>query len=129
MALALLPHLCARHRSEILRTHADLEQWALDRCTLPGLGWALFVRDEVQVIGGVIDRGGVGTLWLAGRTGWARHVKHAIRVFRCIKDAGFAELRCRAYLDHHRALRFAEHLGFRRLEVRDNYVQYGMTPC
>lgn len=127
MALSLLPNLSARDRSEIRRTHPDLERWALDRCTLPGLGWALVIDHEVQAIGGVVDRAGVGTLWLAGRAGWTRHVRHALRVFREIRASGFQRLECKAYLDNRRAQRFAERLGFERLGVKDNLVHYGMA--
>lgn len=127
MALGLLPHLSARDRSEIKRTHPDLELWALDRCTLPGNAWALMTHHDVQVIGGVVSSRDTGTLWLAGRSGWTRHAKTVLKIFREIRAAGFRRLECKAYLDNPRAQRFAERAGFERLSVADNLVHYGMA--
>ena len=128
MALSILPHLSARDSSEIRRTQPDLEKWAMGRCMLPGMAVAIIAGGEVQAIGGVVDCNGVGTLWLAGREGWTRYVKHVLRVFREIQLAGFKRMECKAYLDNARAQRFVERLGFARIGVKGNLVHYGMTP-
>jgi RimJ/RimL family protein N-acetyltransferase len=128
MAISLLPHLAARDRAEVMRTHPDLEQWARERCALPGNAWALVKDDQVLAIGGVVHRGGVGTIWLAGRAGWTRHVKHALRVWREILAVGFNRLECKACADNQRARRFAERVGFQMLYVKNGFVHYGMAP-
>jgi hypothetical protein len=88
MALELAANLGARDRMEILRMYPDLDRWALERCTLPGNAWALIEDGQVIVAGGIVDQGTKGTLWLAGRTGWRRSVKHAVRIWRAIRESG-----------------------------------------
>lgn len=121
LALELVPNLSARDREEIARSCNSLEKWARGRAELGG--YALTVRGEVQAIGGVT---GDGTLWLAGREGWARYAKHVLRVFRVIR-ALYPSLHCRCYADNHAAQFFVERLGFQRGPVEHGIVHYGMT--
>lgn len=128
MLLALLPKLDATHRAEILRTHADLERWAVDRVTLPGVAWALFDGEEIVAAGGVVSEGVKGTLWLAGAVGWQRYVLHPVRIFRGVIEAKvYREFECQCSEDNLPAQRFAEYLGFSKRDVRDGLVNYARS--
>lgn len=127
--VALLPHLGARDRAEILRVFPTLEKWAVSRFDL-GAAWALVSGDEVIAIGGVVTgKDAEGVLWMAGREGWARrHIRHALRVFDVIKGfGGYAVLRCRCAVDNAVSRRFAERLGFEQIEGDSDFVTYGMA--
>lgn len=128
LARALVPNLGARDRMEIQRAYPDLDHWARSRCDLPGAAWAL-VGEEVLAAGGIIFEGATGVLWLAGREGWTRHVKHALRAFREIRASGVVKrLECKACADNTAAQRFAQRLGFRQLGAATGFVAYGMVP-
>lgn len=120
-ALALVPHLSSRDREEIARTCTSLEKWARRRAELGG--YALIVRGEVQVIGGVTAN---GTLWLAGRDGWGIYLKHVLRIFRMVR-AVYPELRCRCYADNLAAQYLVERLGFVRGHVESGIVEFRRT--
>lgn len=127
LARSLAPRLAARDRTEILRRYPDLERWARSRCEL-GAAWALVHGKDVLAAGGIIFEGATGILWLAGREGWTRHVKHALRVFREIKASGVVRrLECKACSDNAAAQRFALRLGFRPLGAAAGFVAYGMA--
>lgn len=128
MLRELLPRLDHQHREEILRSHDDLERWALDRVTQPGTAWGLFDGHDIVAAGGVISNGAKGTLWLVGAEGWGRYVLHPVRIFRQVLEAkAYGEFECQCFEDNHPAQRFAEYLGFARREVRDGLVHYGRT--
>jgi hypothetical protein len=128
LARALVPHLAARDRAEIQRAYPDLGRWARSRCELPGAAWALVRGEDVLAAGGIIFEGATGILWIAGREGWTRHVKHALRVFREIKACGcFQRLECKACTDNTSAQRFARRLGFRPLGAAAGFVSFGMA--
>jgi RimJ/RimL family protein N-acetyltransferase len=128
LARALVPHLAARDRTEIQRAYPNLERWARSRCELPGAAWALVRDDQVLAAGGIIFEGATGILWIAGREGWTRHVKHALRAFREIKASGVVRrLECKACTDNASAQRFARRLGFRPLGAAAGFVAYGMA--
>lgn len=128
MALELAANLDNRDRMEILRVYPDLDRWALERCTLPGNAWALIEEGQVMVAGGIVDQGTKGTLWLAGRTGWRRRVKHAVRIWRAIRESRlYQRLECQCTEDNPVAQRFAERLGFQREGVRNGLVDFGMA--
>lgn len=127
-ALGIVPRLCARHREEISRMHANLTEWARSRVSLPGAQWTLDIDGQVMAIGGVIDEDAAGILWIAGAIGWERHVRTLLRCFKAIKAPGiYQRLRCRCYADNFAAQHFVERLGFARGEVRNGIVHYGMT--
>jgi len=129
MLLELLPKLDARHREEIIRSHGDLERWAVDRCSQSGMAWGLYVRNELVGVGGVISHGDTGHLWLAGAEGFRDYIRHAIRVTRDLFTAGiYQRFECTCFADNEPAQRFAEYLGFRRGDVRDGLIHYGRTP-
>lgn len=128
-ALAIVPRLCARHREEISRMHANLETWARGRAALPGPQWALDVDGQVMMIGGVIDKGDTGELWFAGAIGWERYVRPLLRCFAVIRREGhFSLLTCRCYADNFAAQHLVERLGFVRGDVRSGIVDYGKVP-
>lgn len=128
-ALAIVPRLCARHREELLRSHANLDTWARGRAALPGPQWAMYVDGQVAMIGGVVDEGDAGTLWFAGAVGWERHTRPLLRIFREIRAHGaFKRLRCQCYADNFAAQHLVERLGFERGDVKSGLVSYGMTP-
>jgi len=127
---ALLPHLGARDRAEILRMYPDLEAWARSRIELGGAAWAGVIDGEVIVVGGVITNSAKeGVLWIAGRDGWARrHIRHALRVFDVIKGfGGYTALRCKCVADNLTARRFAERLGFDEIQNEGDLVHYRMA--
>lgn len=127
-ALGIVPRLCARHREELLRTHPDLNAWARERAALPGPQWALEMDGQVMAIGGVIDKGDTGYLWLAGAIGWEQHVVAIVKGVRTLHEAAlFKSLTCQVYADNPDAQRFAEYLGFRRTGVEGSFVNYGMA--
>jgi hypothetical protein len=127
-ARALVPHLGERDRAEIARRYPDLNLWARSRCELPGAAWALLDGKEVLAAGGVMFEGTTGVLWVAGREGWTRHVKHALRVFREVRDSGVVKrLECRVCADNPRAQDFARRLGFMALGADGGFVSYGMA--
>lgn len=126
-AIGIVPRLCARHREELLRSHGNLETWARGRVGLPGPQWAMDVDGQVMLIGGVVDEGDAGTLWIAGAAGWERYARQMLRIFREIrKHGGFARLQCQCYADNFAAQHLVERLGFERGEVRAGLVDYGM---
>lgn len=128
MALELAANLGARDRMEILRMYPDLDRWALERCTLPGNAWALIEDGQVIAAGGIVDQGAKGTLWLAGRTGWRRSVKHAVRIWRAIRDSGlYQRFECQCAEDNSVAQRFAERMGFEREAVRNGLIEFRMA--
>lgn len=128
LARALIPHLGERDRAEIMRRYPDLERWARSRFELSAIGLALLRNDDVLAIGGMIFEGETGVLWMAGREGWTRHVKHAIRVFREIRGSGIVKrLECRVCADNPRAQDFARRLGFTPLGTDGGFVSYGMA--
>lgn len=127
-ALGIVPRLCARHREELLRTHPNLNAWAIERAALPGPQWALDVNGQVMAIGGLIDKGDTGELWLAGAAGWELHVVAIVKGVRTLHEAAlFRALTCQVYADNPPARRFAEYLGFQRLGVEGNLINYGMA--
>lgn len=128
MALELAANLDARDRAEISLAYSDLERWAHDRCTLPGIAWALIQGGQVILAGGVVSNACKGTLWMAGREGWRRHAKHAVRIWRAIRAAGVYErFECQCAEDNDIAQRFAERMGFERLGARAGLVNYGVN--
>jgi hypothetical protein len=127
MALELAEHLDNRDRIEILRAYPDLERWALDRCTLPGMAWALLEDGAVVLAGGVVTNGLNGTLWLAGRPGWRKSIKHPLRIWRAIRESRFCErFECQCAEDNPIAQHFAQCIGFTPEGTRAGVVHYGM---
>ena len=127
-ALALTPYLCARHREEILRLHPDLEAWAIERAALNGVSYAVEDRFGPVLIGGVIDRGASGYLWLAGADGWQRHLRKVLRVLREVRRSRvYRYLECECFADNLEAQHFAERLGFTRLHRKADLYFYGMA--
>lgn len=125
VALELAANLDARDRDEILRMYPDLERWALDRCTLPGMAWALIAHGEVVFACGVVSNGPKGTMWIAGRPGWRRHAKHALRICREVMQAGVYEyFECQCAADNPTAQHFAERIGFERVGARHGLIDY-----
>lgn len=128
MALELAANLDTLDRAEIGIVYSDLDRWALDRCTLPGMAWALMEDGQVILAGGVVSNASKGTLWMAGRPGWRRHAKHAVRIWRAIRAAGaYERFECRCAEDNHTAQRFVERMGFERLGARAGLVSYGVS--
>lgn len=108
--------------------HADLGKWARGRVSLPGPQWAMEVDGQVMAIGGVIDEGGVGSVWFAGAMGWERHLRALMRMFRVIQRHGsFQALRCKCYADNFAAQHLAERLGFARGTPQGGIVPYEMV--
>lgn len=126
MALELAAHLDPRDCADALQAYPDLDRWALERCTLPGAAWALIVRGDVLAAGGVVSKDAeTGVLWLAGREGWTRYIKHAVRIWREIRACGlYRRFECRCAIGRDTATRFAERMGFQRLYARDGFVHY-----
>lgn len=128
LARTLVPQLAHRDREEILRRHPDLERWARSRCELPGSAWALLRGQDVLAACGIVFEGETGVLWIAGREGWTRHIRHALRIFRAVRESGVVKrLECRACADNAVAQRFALRLGFRALGQAGGFVSYGMA--
>lgn len=128
MALEVAGNLRARDLEETLRLYPNVDAWALDRCTCPGIAWGVVVRGEVIAAFGVASRQHVGTLWVAGRDGWPRYVKHGLRVVReIIRARVYRVLALQCFLDNPVAQAFAERLGFAKLGVRDELVYYRMA--
>lgn len=131
MALELAEHLGEQDRAEALQAYPDLDAWARSRCALPGCAWALVVDGQVMAAGGVVSKDAdTGTLWLAGRQGWAtRYVIHAVRIWREILRSGlYRRFECECSAARPIAQQFAERMGFKRLEQRDGFVYYGVQP-
>lgn len=128
MALELASNLRARDLEETLRLYPSVEQWALDRCTCAGIAWGVSVGGELMGAFGVASRYDVGTLWVAGREGWPRYVKHGLRVLReIIRARVYRALEMQAFTDNAIAQAFAERLGFAKLGERGGLVYYGMA--
>jgi hypothetical protein len=120
--------LCATHRADVLREYSTPRDWAKSRIELPGLAWA-FAQERPMLAGGLTERGGTATLWLAGCEGWTRYVKHVLRVWRAILESGaYPRYECEVHEDDPIARRFAERLGFRQLDVQKGFVLYEVTP-
>jgi hypothetical protein len=100
MALELAANLDARDRRDPAR-YPDLERWAIDRCTLPGVAWALLKDGQVMLACGVVSSGATAMLWLAGREGWRRYIKHPLRIWRAVLEAGaFERFECQCAEDN-----------------------------
>lgn len=129
-ALSIIHRLCNRHREELLRTDPDLRKWALERAALPGAQWSLVIDGQVMAIGGLMDKGTTGELWFAGAMGWERYVVPIVKGVRTLHEAAlFDSLTCQVYADNEPAQRFAEYLGFERVGVDGNLINYGMARC
>lgn len=128
LAYELAAHLCPVHRDAVLRVYPSVWAWARSRVELPGSAWA-FLQDGPVGAGGVMTRGDTGVLWLAGREGWQRYVKHALKVCRGILASGAYQRYVAEVTEGFEAgMRFVEHLGFSRLGSSSGCVLYGVKP-
>lgn len=130
MARELAANLGAADREEALRVYADLEAWSQSRCALPGAAWGLVVDGQVLAAGGVVSKDEeTGTLWLAGREGWAMpYVIHAVRIWRDVMASGlYRKFECQCAVGRDAAIQFAERMGLKRLFEKDGFVHYGVT--
>lgn len=127
--VSLALRLDQRHRAEVLQQYPSLTAWVRSRRALPGLAWAYFVGGEAVFALGVVARGSVGWLWLAGATGWTRYTKQAARLWRAIAVSGAYEgYVCDVFADNAAARRFAERGGFRAIGRRGDLIYYGVKP-
>jgi len=131
MARALAASLCTLDREEALRVYPDLEAWARARCELPGTAWGLVIDGQVLAAGGVVSKDAdTGTLWLAGREGWAMpYVIHAVRIWREVMASGmYKRFECECAVGRAVARRFAERMGFKEMSIKDGLVKYEVQP-
>lgn len=129
MARALAANLGALDRADVLRMHPDLEAWAQSRVTLPGAAWGLVIDGQVIAAGGVVSKDEqTGTLWLAGREGWAMpYVIHAVRIWREVMASGlYRRFECECAVGREAAIHFAERMGLKRLFEKDGFIHYGV---
>lgn len=129
-AYQVADRICPSHRADVLLENDDVRAWAREKVEKSDLAWA-YVKGRAQFIGGIQPGGifGVGVMWLAGVEGWTRYVKHAIRVAREILASGvYRQYVCEVHEADPVARRFAEHLGFREVRVKDGLVLYEVTP-
>jgi len=130
MALELSASLCAQDLEEALHAYPSLERWAKSRCELPGTAWGLVIDGQVIAAGGVVSKDGeTGTLWLAGREGWAMpYVIHAVRIWREVMASGlYKRFECECAVGREAAIQFAERMGFRRLREENGFFYYGVA--
>ncbi len=131
MARALAANLGAEDREEALRVYPDLEAWARSRCTLPGAAWGLVIEGEVIAGGGVVSKDeDTGTLWLAGREGWAMpYAIHAVRIWKDVMASGlYRRFECQCAQGREVAMRFAERMGLKQAFVKDGFIHYEVQP-
>ncbi len=129
MARELAANLSVLDRVDILRMHQDLDAWAKSRCTAPGAAWGLVIDGQVIAAGGVVSKDAdTGTLWLAGREGWAMpYVIHAVRIWRDVMASGlYRRFECECAVSRAPAMQFAERMGLKRLFEKDGFVHYGV---
>lgn len=127
-AYEVAEHLCAPHRSDVLRCYTSVWQWARSRIELPGMAWACIHQRTVWAAG-ILSDGPVGILWIGGVDGWTRHVKHAIKLCRLVFASGVhRHYACKVYESDRVSCRFAERLGFREIDASDGLIFYGVTP-
>lgn len=126
-AYEVAEHMCAAHRSDVLRDYGSVWQWARSRVE-EGISW-VGIAERPMWAGGVIGVGQAGVIWIAGVEGWTRYVKHAIRVARAVLASGtYRHYACEVHESDSVSCRFAERLGFRALSTDKGLVLYGVTP-
>lgn len=127
MARELAANLGTLDRDDVLRLYPDLDAWAQSRVDLPGAAWGLVVDGQVIAAGGVVSKDEeTGTLWLAGREGWAwPNVIHAVRIWREVMASGlYQRFECECAAGRAQAVEFAERMGFKRMREENGLIYF-----